>query len=176
MKPKKKLKLVLLLVFLVQLSYGQEITVTGNVTDQSGLPLPGVSVIIKNTTNGTETDFDGNFSINTKVGQTLVFSFVGMLKQEIIANSSKINVKMAEDAQVLEGVVLTGQGIRREKQAVGYAISEVKSEALEQRSEGDIGRVLNGKASGVLINQTSGLSGSGTNIVIRGTGYLLRAS
>lgn len=168
MKSKRKLKLTLLLLFLVQISFGQEITVSGNVTDQSGLPLPGVSVVVKNTTNGTETDFDGNFSINTKVGETLVFSFVGMLKQEIIASSSKVNVKMAEDTQILEGVVLTGQGIKREKQAVGYAISEVKSEALEQRAEGDIGRVLNGKASGVLINQTSGLSGSGTNIVIRG--------
>ncbi len=75
---------------------------------------------------------------------------------------------MIEDAQALEEVVVTAQGIKREKQALGYAISEVGSSELEQRAEGDIGRVLTGKASGLNITQQSGLSGSGTNIIIRG--------
>lgn len=155
-------------MFFAQFVFGQEKTVTGVVTDNSGLPLPGVSVVIKGTNIGTVTDFDGAYSIKASENQIITFSYIGMKMQERQANALNINVKLEDDAQELEEVVLTGQGIRREKQALGYAVSEIKSDAIEQRTEGDVGRVLNGKASGVVINQTSGLSGSGTNIVIRG--------
>lgn len=141
---------------------------SGTVSDVSGLPLPGVSIVIKGTSTGTQTDFDGKYTIKVETNQILVFSFIGTKTQEIVVTSSFINVKLEEDEQILEGVILTAQGVKREKQALGYAVSEVKADQLEQRSEGDIGRVLNGKASGVLINQTSGISGSATNIVIRG--------
>ena len=75
---------------------------------------------------------------------------------------------MEEDAAVLDEVVVTAQGIKREKKALGYAVSEVSAEELEQRTEGDVARVLSGKASGVQITSQSGTSGSATNVVIRG--------
>jgi TonB-linked SusC/RagA family outer membrane protein len=91
-----------------------------------------------------------------------------MLNEEVVAKSTTINVKMSSSATELESVIVTAQGIKREKKAVGYAISEIKAADIEQRAEGDIARVLSGKASGVTINQTSGISGSGTSINIRG--------
>ncbi len=159
----------LLLAFFVHLSFAQEKTITGNVTDQDGLPLPGANVVVKGTTNGTQSDFDGNYTIRASAGQTLLFTYLGNKDVErAIGASNVINVQMAEDAQALEEVVVTAQGVRRDKKALGYAVSTVGSENLEQKAEGDIGRVLNGQASGVQINATNGVSGSGTNIVIRG--------
>ena len=168
MKTKFNGFLALLLALVVQVSFAQEKTVTGKVTDASG-PLPGVTVVVKGTNTGTQTDFDGKYSINTAVGDVLTFSFIGMKTVEkTVGGESAINVVMTEDAQALEEVVVTGLGIKREKQALGYAVSNVSSEDIQQKSEGDIARVLSGKASGVQITQQSGMSGSGTNIIIRG--------
>jgi len=161
--------LTLLLAFVVHLTFAQEKTITGTVTDQDGLPLPGVNIVVQGTTNGTQTDFDGNYAISGEVGQVLSFTYIGQKPQTVpIGENNTINVQMQEDAQALEEVVVTAQGIKREKQALGYAVSTVGSEDLEQKSEGDVGRVLRGKASGVNITQQSGVSGSGTNIIIRG--------
>ena len=128
-----------------------------------------MNIVVEGTLNGTQTDFDGNYSINASEGQTLLFTYLGQSPaSRVVAASNVINVQMEEDAQNLEEVVVTALGIKREKQALGYAVAEVGSEELEDRAEGDIGRVLTGKASGVNITQQSGLSGSGTNIIIRG--------
>ncbi|MGB5378987.1 SusC/RagA family TonB-linked outer membrane protein [Muriicola sp.] len=161
--------LTLLLAFIVHLTFAQEKTVSGTVTDQDGLPLPGVNIVVQGTTTGTQTDFDGNFAIRGSAGQTLLFSYIGQRDVRVtIGASNTINVQMQEDAQALEEVVVTAQGIKKEKQALGYAVSEVSDELLEQRAEGDVGRILTGKASGVNIQAQSGLSGSGTSIIIRG--------
>ena len=161
--------LTLLLAFVVHLTFAQEKTVSGTVTDQDGLPLPGVNIVVEGTTTGTQTDFDGNFSIRGSEGQTLLFSYIGQKDaRATIGASNTVNVQMAEDAQALEEVVVTAQGIKKSKQALGYAVSEVSNEQLEQRAEGDVGRILTGKASGVNIQNQSGLSGSGTSIIIRG--------
>ncbi len=161
--------LTLLLAFFVHLSFAQDKVISGNVTDQDGLPLPGVNIVVEGTTTGTQTDFDGNYSIEGSEGQVLVFSYIGQREVKMtIGAESTINVQMEEDAQALEEVVVTAQGIKREKQALGYAVATVGSEDLEQKTEGDIGRVLRGKASGVNITAQSGVSGSGTSIVIRG--------
>ncbi|MCJ7466890.1 MAG: SusC/RagA family TonB-linked outer membrane protein [Maribacter sp.] len=161
--------LTLLLAFVVHLTFAQDKTISGMVTDQDGLPLPGVNIVVEGTTNGTQTDFDGNYSINAAVGQSLLFTYIGQkdVRMPVGANNT-MNLQMQEDAQALEEVVVTAQGIKREKQALGYAVTTVGSEELEDKTEGDIGRVLRGKASGVNITQQSGISGSGTNIVIRG--------
>ena len=99
----------------------------------------------------------------------LVFTYIGQKEARItVGAADTYNVQMEEDAQALEEVVVTAQGIKREKQALGYAVSSVGEEQLEQRTEGDVGRILRGKASGVNITSQSGVSGSGTNIVIRG--------
>ncbi|MEO0572250.1 MAG: SusC/RagA family TonB-linked outer membrane protein [Bacteroidota bacterium] len=147
----------------------QEKTVTGNVVDQEGVPLPGVNIIVEGTTNGTQTDFDGNYAINVAEGQALLFTYIGQSAERVLVGASNtINVVMQEDAQALEEVVVTALGIKREKQALGYAVTEVGEEQLEQRPEGDVARALQGKASGVQITNQSGLSGSGTNVIIRG--------
>ncbi len=169
MRTKRNGLLTLLLAFIVHLSFAQQKTVTGTVTDQDGVPLPGVNIVVQGTTTGTQTDFDGNYSINASVGQTLLFTYIGQKNTtQTVGAGNTINVQMTEDAQALEEVVVTAQGIKREKKAIGYAIASVDAEQLEQKAEGDVGRVLNGKASGVLINAASGVSGSATNIIIRG--------
>ncbi len=144
-------------------------TITGTVTDQAGLPLPGVNVLVKGTTTGTQTDFDGNYAIAADTGQTLVFSYLGQKTEErAVGASDTVNLQMVEDAQALEEVVVTAQGIRREQRSLGYAVSKIDNEAIENRPEGDLGRVLRGKAAGINITATNGVSGSGTNIIIRG--------
>ncbi|RTY71354.1 SusC/RagA family TonB-linked outer membrane protein [Flavobacterium sp. LB2P53] len=160
--------LVLLLVLVTQLTFAQERSVSGIVSDNAGIPIPGVSVLVKGTKSGIQTDFDGKFSIKATSSQILIFSFIGMKTQEISASSITLKVKMADESVELEGVIVTAQGIKREKKSLGYAVSEIKSADIEQRAEGDVARVLSGKASGVTINQTSGISGSGTSINIRG--------
>ncbi|MBT8273670.1 MAG: SusC/RagA family TonB-linked outer membrane protein [Bacteroidia bacterium] len=168
MKTKFSGILTLLLAFVVQFTFAQEKTISGNVADATG-PLPGVNIIVKGTSTGTQTDFDGNYSILASVADVLVFSFVGYVTQELTVGAANvINVTLSEDVSVLEEVVVTAQGIKREKKALGYAVSEVTSEDIEQRTEGDVARVLSGKASGVQITSQGGQSGSATNVVIRG--------
>jgi len=168
MKTKFSGFLALLLAFMMQITFAQEKTVSGTVSDDSG-PLPGVSVVIKGTTHGTETDFDGKYSIKANVGAILQFSYVGMETQEkTVGQSNTINVTLKASANVLEEVVVTAQGIKKSKKALGYAVSTVKSDQIQERASGDVARVLSGKTSGVQINATSGMSGSGTNIIIRG--------
>lgn len=148
MKSKTTKYLTLLLVMFVHFAFAQQRTVSGVVKDPTGMPIPGVSVVVKGTTNGTETDFDGKYSISAAPNQTLVFSYVGMKKQEVSASNSKVDIVLQEDAQMIEEVVVTAQGIKREKQALGYAVSEVKAADIEQRAEGDVARILNGKHLG----------------------------
>lgn len=161
--------LTLFMAFVVQLALAQGKTISGNVTDSDGLPLPGVNIVVEGTTNGTQTDFDGNYAISASQGQALLFTYIGQKpSRRVVGATSVINVQMEEDTQALEEVIVTAQGIKREKKALGYAVAEVSSDDIEQRSEGDLGRILQGKASGVQIIQQNGLSGSGTNIIIRG--------
>ena len=165
MKTKLNGILTLFLALIVQVAFAQEKTVSGTVTDSDGLPLPGVNIVVDGTINGTQTDFDGNYSITASVGDVLIFSYIGQQEESrTVGASNTINVQMQEDATALEEVIVTAQGIKREKQALGYAISSVGEEQIAQRTEGDMGRVLRGKASGVNITQQSGISGSGTNI------------
>ncbi len=161
--------LTLLLAFVVHLTFAQEKTISGTVTDQDGLPLPGVNIVVVGTTTGTQTDFDGNYSINASPGQVLQFSYIGQREvRRTVGASDTIDVQMEEDAQALEEVIVTAQGIKREKKALGYAVTSVGEEQLEQRAEGDVARVLAGKAAGVQITSAGGASGSATNVTIRG--------
>ncbi|WP_350291021.1 SusC/RagA family TonB-linked outer membrane protein [uncultured Croceitalea sp.] len=161
--------LTLLLAFVVHLTFAQDKTISGTVTDGDGLPLPGVNIVVEGTSNGTQTDFDGNYSISASAGQTILFSYIGQKdERRTVGAGSTINVQMQEDAQALEEVVVTAQGIKREKKALGYAVTSVGADQLEQRAEGDVGRVLAGKAAGVQITSAGGASGSATNITVRG--------
>ncbi|MEM9001153.1 MAG: SusC/RagA family TonB-linked outer membrane protein [Bacteroidota bacterium] len=166
----KKLFGAFIVVFLCCASVlSQEKTITGVVTDDTGIPLPGVNIVVEGTTNGTQTDFDGVYAISASVGQSLLFTYIGQKdERRTIGAQNVINVQMQEDAQALEEVVVTAQGIVRERRALGYAVTTVESDAVESRPEADIARVLNGKVAGVNITANNGLSGSGTNIIIRG--------
>lgn len=161
--------LTLLLALVVHLSFAQQKTITGTVTDQDGLPLPGVNIVVEGTTTGTQTDFDGNYSINGSAGQSLLFTYIGQkTERRTIGAGNSVNVQLQEDAQALEEVVVTAQGITREKKSLGYAVSSVGAESLEARGDGDVARVLSGKASGVTITSAGGMAGSATNVVVRG--------
>ncbi|MBT8235631.1 MAG: carboxypeptidase-like regulatory domain-containing protein, partial [Bacteroidia bacterium] len=118
--------LTLLLAFVVHLSFAQEKTVSGTVTDQDGLPLPGVNIVVEGTTSGTQTDYDGNYAIQASEGQTLLFSYIGQRDVRVsVGAGNTVNVQMEEDAQALEEVIVTAQGIKREKKALGYAVTSV---------------------------------------------------
>jgi len=169
MKSKYKIVALILLTFISFSNLrAQERIISGIVTDDTG-PLPGVSVIIEGTTKGTETDFDGNYSIEANSGDVLQFSFVGKTTiVRTIGNDAIINVSLLVEDNTLDEVVVTAQGIKREKKALGYSVANVKEEALEDKAEADIARVLSGKVSGLNVIETGGVAGSGTNITIRG--------
>ena len=167
---KKKCIWVFMLYLMgISMAYSQEKTVSGNVTDETGIPLPGVNILIKGTTTGIQTDFDGNYAIQANEGQILMFSYIGQQSVDItIGQSNLINVQMEQDTQALEEVVVTAQGIEREERSIGYAVTTVDEEQVSSRAESDIGRILQGKVAGVNITANNGLSGSATNIIIRG--------
>ncbi len=161
--------LTLLLAFAVQLTFAQEKTISGTVSDNSGLPLPGTTVLVKGTTSGASTDFDGKYSINVNQGATLVFSFVGYSSQEIVVGTSSIiNVTMQEDAESLEEVVVTALGIKREKGSIGSAITSIGSEELNEGAQANIADAIKGKVAGVVISSASTDPGSSSGIIIRG--------
>lgn len=148
--------------------YAQE-AVTGTVVDTEGNPLPGVSVTVDGTTRGTSADLDGNFSISVSEGETILFSFLGKSTQSVVySGQSSIDIILTDDIEALDEVVVTALGISKEKKSLGYGVSTLSAESISDRPEADVGRLIRGKASGVDIVQSSGLSGTGTNIIIRG--------
>ncbi|GGK34227.1 SusC/RagA family TonB-linked outer membrane protein [Yeosuana aromativorans] len=151
----------------------QQIVVSGKVTDDAGIPLPGASILVKDTSIGTVTTFDGDYSIEIPDGATtLVFSYLGYVKQEIEINGqSLINVVMLADNTSLDEVVVVGYGTQRKKDIAG-AISTVKTENLVLSSSPSIGDVLRGTVSGLQITQNSAQPGGGLDIQIRGAGSI----
>ncbi len=174
MKTKFNGILTLLLALVVQISFAQEKTISGTVSDTTG-GLPGVSVIIKGTVTGTETDFNGKYSIKAKAGDILSFSYLGYKTVEkTVGSSNTINVTMEEDANVLDEVVVTALGRSKAKEKLGYAVSELKADALEKgNSDGNLVNALAGKVTGVTITNSSGDVGSSSRIVIRGNSSIL---
>lgn len=149
----------------------QSKVITGTVTGaDDGLPIPGVTIMVPGTTVGTTTNFDGNYELRVDEGVTVLrFSFVGMTPQDItIGNRTVINVEMAMSAEVLDEVVVTALGISRQTKALGYSVSTVKEDQLEQKAEPDLIRNLAGKVAGVDISSSGGAPGSSTRITIRG--------
>ena len=173
MKTKLNGFLTLFIALLVQISFAQERIVTGVVSDNSGLPIPGVNVLVKGTKLGTQTDFDGKYSIKASPNQTLVFNFVGMKTQEITASSATINVKMKDNAVELEGVVVTAFGIKRNPKKLGYSVTSVKASDVTEVAEPDLTRALSGKVAGVNVNFSTGVAGAANQITIRGVNSLV---
>lgn len=173
MKTKFSKILTLILVLGVQLCFAQEPrTITGTVTDDSGLPLPGVNILIDGTNTGTQTDFDGNYSIQAQPGNILVFTFVGLeTARYTVTNVDRIDVVMASDAAQLEEVVVTAMGISREKRSIGYASQEVSGEEVSTVVVDNVVNSLSGKVSGVQIKANNNFGGS-ANFLIRGVSSL----
>ena len=145
-------------------SYAQQIT--GSVSDDNGIPLPGASVVIQGSSSGTTTDFDGNFSIETSQGSTLVISYVGYESQQIVVGSSPINVQLTSD-NALDEVVVTALGLTREKKSLGYSVTEVDGDEINTIKDNNIASSLMGKVAGLNITN-SGTIGSASRITLRG--------
>ncbi|SNR64499.1 SusC/RagA family TonB-linked outer membrane protein [Lutibacter flavus] len=168
MKTKLNGILTLILALLVQISFAQEKTISGTVTDDGG-PLPGVNVIVKGTNNGTQSDFDGNYSLKANTGDVIVFSYVGMISQEkTVGTSNIINVIMT-GSNLLEEVVVVGYGTSTKKSFAGTATT-VKSEQLEIKNVSNVVNALTGEVAGVTIINESGQPGSTPTVRIRGYG------
>ncbi len=162
----------LLLSMFCGIAHAQQ-EVTGVVSSVDGELLPGVSVVLKGTITGVSTDFDGNYSIEVPGNDAvLVFSYIGMTTQEVIVgNRTTIDVALAASAETLDEVVVTALGISREKKSLGYAVSEVSGDAIDNVPQENAMNALSGKVSGVAINSTGG-PGSTVNINIRGASSL----
>ena len=168
---RKSLLLSLVMLFTASMAFSQDRTISGKITSsEDGSAIPGVNVVVKGTTTGAVTDIDGNYKLTVPGDEgTLIFSFIGLETQEVqIGSRSVIDIAMTTDAEQLSEVVITAIGIEQEKVAIGYGVTTLSNESIENRSESDVARILRGKATGVQITQTSGLAGSGTNVIIRG--------
>ena len=148
-------------------------TVTGRVIDETtGEGLPGVTVLVQGTSNGTVTDTEGKYSISVEEGSTLVFSFVGYHTQEVqVEDRRVIDVALAEDVQNLEEVVVVGYGIQ-EKKEITSAVSSVKAEDFNQGNVNDVAQLLQGKVAGMVISRPGGNPNQGFNIRLRGLSTL----
>ena len=172
MKSKLTWVLTLFLVLIMSFSFAQEKTISGTVTDQSGLPLPGVSVLVVGTTKGTQTDFDGNYTITASTGQQLRFSYVGQKTSEaLIGTSSTINVQLEEDSQALEEVVVVAYG-KQKKEAIVGSIATVGVETIEKQKVTSITQAIQGSVPGVNIITSGGVPGENATIRIRGIGSI----
>ena len=147
----------------------QKNTVKGTVTDQAGEPLIGASVVIKGTTKGAVTDTEGHFAIDVPNGATLEISCIGFEKRSIKVGAQKnITVSMSEDARSLNDVVVTAMGIKKERKALGYAVTDMKADELMKNKNTNVINSLAGKVPGLNITQSSGAAGAGATIVMRG--------
>lgn len=159
--PINKLFLTLCLVLLSLGASAQEkITVSGQVTDEAGEGIIGASVLEAGTTNGTITDFDGNFKLQVKPNATLRFSYIGFTSQSVRVNGQKtVNVTLLEDRQVVEEVVVVGYGHQKKESVIG-AISQVNTKELLKSPSGNVSQALAGKVAGLVTSQTSGAPGA----------------
>ena len=161
--------------FLLLFAFGfsvQAQSISGTVTDENGVPLPGATVLVEGTSNGVSTDFDGNYSINASNGDTLVFSFVGYSNQSVVVGSSAtVNVSLQPD-NALSEVVVTALGVKRNVKAVGYSITQVGGEELSDNKTTNAINSLQGKVAGVVVTGSAmGAKGS-SRVIIRGASSL----
>lgn len=145
----------------------QTMKATGVITDASGEPLIGATVMLKGTKRGVTTDVNGHFSIDAPNGSTLIVSYVGMVTREIKVGGKPVNVTL-EGGNALDEVVVTALGIKREKKSLGYAVDDINAEELMKNKNTNAINSLAGKIAGVSITQSSGSAGAGSQIILRG--------
>ncbi|WP_297766015.1 TonB-dependent receptor [uncultured Muriicola sp.] len=172
MNLKTKLILIAILCFNIQLFAQDTFSVSGVVTDADQVPIPGATIIVMNTTRGTTTDFDGNYSINVSSGEILRFSYIGYATQSVaIVNQRTVNVTLLVDASQLDEVVVTGYGTQKKSTITG-SISKVVNETLDQIAVSRVDDALIGQVSGVNIQATNTEAGGAPTITIRGVGSI----
>ncbi len=142
--------------------------VSGVIRDAQGEPLIGATVKVKGTNRGTATDVDGKYSIVANRGDVLVISYVGSKPMEVTVGSGVMDIDMAANDQVLDEVVVTALGIRKDKKSLGYAVDDLKAEELMRNKSANAINSLSGKIAGVNITQSSGAAGAGAQIILRG--------
>ena len=149
-----------------------KVSVTGTVSGADGLPLPGVSVVVKGTTHGVSTDFDGKYQIQVSANEQLEFSSIGYASQlrkvDGKKGTLKLDIVLKEEAQQLGEVVVTALGIKREQKALSYNVQQVKAEELTKVKDVNFINALAGKVAGVTINRSSSGVGGATRVVMRG--------
>ena len=164
------LSIFLLFFFLLEM-FAQQLTVKGVVKDATGESIIGASVLVKGTTNGTITDFDGNFILTNVPNDAIIeITFVGYLPQSMKATSTPLNVILKEDTQTLDEVVVIGYGVQK-KSVVTASIAKVGSDELSQTAPVRVDNALKGLAAGVQVSTQNGQPGSGSKIRIRWYGY-----
>ena len=152
----------------MQLTFAQEKTISGTVSDKSGV-LPGVSVVIEGSNKGVETDFDGKYSIEANSGDVFVFRYLGYETAKITVTASNIiNVTLVEGGEVLDEIVITAFGIKRSEKALGYSVQSLKGDAMTEARESNLTNAISGKIAGVQVTGTSGSVGASSRIVLRG--------
>ncbi len=167
MNLKNKLTLMLILIFNISLFAQDGYQLSGTVSDEANMPIPGVNVIVANTSTGTATDFDGNFQMDVKSGDVLVFSYIGYVSQSIaITNQTTLNVVMVEDAAQLDEVVVVGYGTRKKSHLTG-AIAKIGGDDVAAVQTARVDDALAGKLPGVLIQNQDGSPGAAPKIQIR---------
>ena len=172
MKTKFSVILILLMVLVVQISFAQNKNVSGTVSDESGVPLPGATVIVSGTSNGVSTDFDGFYSLSVSEGSSLEISYVGMTTQTVLIGSdSTYNVTLQKDVSSLDEVILVAYG-NSSKQKVSSSISTISSENIQQVPLGSFDQILQGQAPGVQVFSGSGQPGASARVRIRGNGSI----
>jgi len=167
----KKFSLLLMCLFVsIGLAYAQTVSVSGNVmSDEDGLAVIGASIVVKGTTTGTITNFDGDFELQAPAGsKTIIISYIGMKSVEVPVGQN-LKIVLESDSQALDEVVVTAMGISREKKALGYAVQDVQSDELTQAASTSLSGALQGKVSGVEIAPSSGMPGASAKITIRGS-------
>lgn len=170
---KLKFLMITLVLFCVQDVLAQTNTITGSVTDDSGMPLPGVTVLVAGTTNGTNTDFDGNYTIgNVQASDQLTFSYIGMVSQTVqVGQRTVINITLQESFESLEEVVVVGYGVQKKALITGANLN-VKGEDIAELNTSTAMEALQGVAPGVSITRNNGQPGAGTKVTIRGLGTI----
>lgn len=147
--------------------------ITGVVVDDAGFPVIGANVIEKGTTNGVITDLDGNFTLEVPDGATIEISFIGYTTQEIAVNGqTNFNVKLVEDTQRIDEVVVTALGIRRQSRSLGYSTTQVQGEDFTLARDPNLGNALSGKVAGVSVAGNATGSGGSSRVIIRGNASL----
>ena len=170
---KKKLVFSFLVIILSStIAFAQEVTVTGSVKDVTGQGLPGVNIQVKGTSQGTATDFDGNYEISVLNGDVLVYSFVGFATEEKTVNNSTINVILQDDTESLDEVVVTALGIKKEEKALGYSLTQVDGDEMAQVKSANAMNALQGRVAGVNVSDNSGGSAGSSRVIIRGASSL----